>query len=215
VYGGKGYFCDQPIERWMRDARINTIGEGANDVLKAFIAVVGCKGPGMHLKELRDDMLGGRWSLRKIGQSLGVVGKLTVPWLAASTPDVPVKATDLRDDAHTLAKLTREFGLKLPHVFMAAKTEENFAVAELVHERIADIAIDLYVSACVLARLDHILAGTGTNGKPGPADPYADPVAGKYFLKLAFRRIRERFAALDDNDDASLHESAKSTIAKF
>ncbi len=29
VYGGKGYFCDQPIERWMRDARINTIGEGA------------------------------------------------------------------------------------------------------------------------------------------------------------------------------------------
>ena len=38
VYGGKGYFSDQPIERWMRDARINTIGEGANDVLKAFIA---------------------------------------------------------------------------------------------------------------------------------------------------------------------------------
>ena len=46
VYGGKGYFCDQPIERWMRDARINTIGEGANDVLKAFVAVVGCKAPG-------------------------------------------------------------------------------------------------------------------------------------------------------------------------
>ena len=46
VYGGKGYFSDQPIERWMRDARINTIGEGANDVLKAFIAVVGCRGPG-------------------------------------------------------------------------------------------------------------------------------------------------------------------------
>ena len=32
VWGGKAYFCDQPLERWMRDARINTIGEGANDV---------------------------------------------------------------------------------------------------------------------------------------------------------------------------------------
>ena len=215
VWGGKGYFCDQPLERWMRDARINTIGEGANDVLKAFIAVVGCRGPGEYLKGLRDDMMGGKWSLRKIGQSLGVVGKLTVPWLTTSTPDVPVKAAELRDDAATLGKLVREFGLKLPHVFMAAKTEENFAQAELVHERIADIAIDLYVSACVLARLDYLLAGKSSNGKPTATDLYADPVAGKYFLKLAFRRIRDRFAALDDNDDKSLQDSAKSTIAKF
>jgi alkylation response protein AidB-like acyl-CoA dehydrogenase len=215
VWGGKGYFCDQPIERWMRDARINSIGEGANDVLKAFIAVVGCRGPGMHLKGLQEDMLGGRWSLRKIGQSLGVLGKLTVPWLTTGTPDVPVKSAELRDDAHTLAKMVREFGLKLPHVFMAAKNEETFAQAELVHERIADIAIDLYVSACVLARLDHLLVEKTRNGKPTAADPYADPVAGKYFLKLAFRRIRERFAALDDNDDTNLLESARAMIAKF
>ena len=41
VYGGQGYFSDEPYERMMRDARINTIGEGANEVLKAFIALVG------------------------------------------------------------------------------------------------------------------------------------------------------------------------------
>jgi acyl-CoA dehydrogenase family protein 9 len=128
---------------------------------------------------------------------------------------VPVQSGELRNDAYTLGRLVREFGLKLPHVFLAAKTEENFAVSELVHERIADIAIDLYVSACVLARLDHILSGKNANGKPLANDPYADPVAGKYFLKLAFRRIRERFTALDDNDDAGLLESAKATIAKF
>ncbi len=215
VYGGKGYFCDQPIERWMRDARINTIGEGANDVLKAFIAVVGCRGPGMYLKGLQDDMLGGRWSLRKIGQSLGVVGKLAAPWLTTSAPTVPVQSNELTEDGYTLARLVREFGLKLPHVFMALKDEAAFAQAELVHERIADIAIDLYVSSCVLARLDHLLAGKGGNGKSIGTDPYADSVAGKYFLKLAFRRIRDRFAALDDNDDTSLLESAKSTIAKF
>jgi alkylation response protein AidB-like acyl-CoA dehydrogenase len=215
VWGGKGYFSDQPIERWMRDARINTIGEGANDVLKAFIAVVGSKGPGEHLKTLRDDMLAGKWSLRKIGQSLGVVGKLAAPWLTVGTPAVPVKAFELRDDSETLGRLTREFGLKLPHVFMAAKTEENFAQAELVHERIADIAIDLYVSSCVLARLDHLLSKPATNGTATPADPYADVTAGRYFLELAFRRIRERFAAFDDNDDAELLATAKGMIAKF
>src|SRR5438094_369528 len=80
VWGGKAYFCDQPLERWMRDARINTIGEGANDVLKAFISVVGCKGPGEYLKSLRDDVLGGRWSLRKLGAALGVGVTLALPW---------------------------------------------------------------------------------------------------------------------------------------
>ena len=31
----------------MRDARINMIGEGANDVLRGFIAVVGMRGVGL------------------------------------------------------------------------------------------------------------------------------------------------------------------------
>ena len=54
IYGGQGYFSNEPYERWMRDARINTIGEGANEVLKAFIAVVGLRGVGEHLKGVLD-----------------------------------------------------------------------------------------------------------------------------------------------------------------
>jgi hypothetical protein len=215
VWGGKGYFSDQPIERWMRDARINTIGEGANDVLKAFIAVVGCRGPGMYLKAMQDEVFSGvKGFFKRLPAALGVGAKLVAPWLTTSAPAVPVRSAELKDEAYTLARLVREFGLKLPHVFMAAKTEEKFAQAELVHERIADIAIDLYVSSCVLARLDHLLAAKGTNGKP-VNDPYADVTAGRYFLALAFRRIRTNFAALDDNDDAGLLAAARSMIGKF
>jgi acyl-CoA dehydrogenase family protein 9 len=202
VWGGKGYFCDQPLERWMRDARINTIGEGANDVLKAFVAVVGCRGPGEYLKGLRDDMLGGRWSFRKIGAALGVGASLVVPWATTGTPDVPVNTATLRDEAAALGKLVREFGLKLPHVFLDLKDEAKFVQAQLIHERIADIAIDLYVSSCVLSRLDSM----ETN------DP--DATAGHYFLKMAFRRIKERFAALDDHDDAACIEAAKFALSR-
>jgi hypothetical protein len=216
VWGGKGYFSDQPVERWMRDARINTIGEGANEVLKAFVAVVGSRGPGMYLKGLQDDMLGFRWSLRNIGASLGVLSKMYVPWMTTGAPDVPVKASELRDAAATLGGLVREFGLKLPHVFKAAGDEATFAVSQLVHERIADIAIDLYVATCVLSRLDHMLEKPAGNGQSAKKpDPYADVPAGKYFLKLAFRRIRERFAALDDNDDPGCLDAAKSVLGKF
>jgi acyl-CoA dehydrogenase family protein 9 len=216
VWGGKGYFSDQPVERWMRDARINTIGEGANDVLKAFIAVVGSRGPGMYLKQMQDEVFSGvKGFFRRLPAALGVGAKLVAPWLTTGTPDVPVRSADLRDDAYTLGRLVREFGLKLPHVFMRLKDEATFAQAELVHERIADIAIDLYVSACVLARLDHLLTISAANGKPAADDPTADVSSGRYFLTLAFRRIRERFAALDDNDDAALLASARSMIGKF
>ena len=209
VWGGKAYFTDQPLERWMRDARINTIGEGANDVLKAFVAVVGCRGPGEYLKGLRDDMLGGKWSFRKLGAALGVGASYVMPW-TVSTPDVPVKSAALRDDAAHLGKLVREFGLKLPHVFVGLKDESRFVQAQMVHERIADVAIDLYVSTCVLSRLDHLMTQGAT-----PSDPYADVTAGRYFLQLAFRRIQDRFSSLDSNDDTDCVDTAKAMLAKF
>jgi Acyl-CoA dehydrogenases len=44
IYGGSAYFTDLPLERMLRDARINQIGEGANEVLTSFIALSGCAG---------------------------------------------------------------------------------------------------------------------------------------------------------------------------
>jgi acyl-CoA dehydrogenase family protein 9 len=197
IHGGKAYFTDVPYERWMRDARINTIGEGANDVLKAFlIAMGGCKAPGEMLLKLKTDMTGGRWSLRNLGSAIGVGSKLLAPW-AASTPVVPVKRAELQGQARTLAKFVRDFGTELPHVFLRAGTEAGFAQAQQTHERIADIAIDLFVSACVLSRLD----------AEGPSP------AGRYFLTLAFRRLKANFAALTDNDDAECVAVADAALA--
>lgn len=127
---------------------------------------------------------------------------MVVPWATTGTPDVPVKSASLRDEAAALGKLVREFGLKLPHVFLDLKDEAKFVQAQLIHERIADIAIDLYVSSCVLSRLDSLPAN----------DP--DAPAGHYFLKMAFRRIKERFAALDDHDDAACVDAAKFALAR-
>ena len=206
VYGGKGYFCDQPVERWMRDARINTIGEGANDVLKAFIAVVGCRAPGEYLKNLRDDLTHGRWSLGKIGAAIGVGAKLVVPW--ASTPTVPVQAKELEADAKRLANFAKDFGLELPHIFLRLKDEETFVQSQLIHERIADIVIDMYVSSCVLSRLDHLIAHPSD-------DLFAAIASGRYFLKIAFRRIAAQFAGLRDHDDVACVATADAFLERI
>ncbi len=43
IYGGRSFFTDAPFERMMRDARLNMIGEGSNEVMRAFIGVWACE----------------------------------------------------------------------------------------------------------------------------------------------------------------------------
>src|SRR5947208_4070547 len=50
--GGDGYLRDQPYEKILRDLRIFPIFEGANDVMRMFIALSGIKPLGDELKEL-------------------------------------------------------------------------------------------------------------------------------------------------------------------
>src|ERR671936_1847726 len=52
--GGAGYIRDQPYEKILRDIRVFPIFEGANDVMRAFIALAGMKPLGEELSELGD-----------------------------------------------------------------------------------------------------------------------------------------------------------------
>src|SRR3954453_11036707 len=56
--GGAGYMRDEPYEKLLRDTRIFPIFEGANDVMRAFIALSGLKPLGDELSELGDIGLG-------------------------------------------------------------------------------------------------------------------------------------------------------------
>lgn len=205
IFGGAAYFTDLPYERMMRDARINTIGEGANEVLKAFIAVVGCRGPGMELDSLRKS------ARARPLRSTGRLFKFGKDQLAArfSTPEVPVRSGELKPAAAALGRRVKQLGLALPWVFWRAGTEERFIQNQYVHERLADIAIDLYASFCTLARLDHLLAPD--NGAAVPLN--ADIAAGTYFLKFADRRLAGNFAALTDNDDPRTTACANAALA--
>lgn len=76
IWGGAGFFTDQPFERMMRDARLNLIGEGANDVLRSFIAMVGLRDVGKQLDRLAKKP----WNFSN-------ASNLLTPWL--STPRIP------------------------------------------------------------------------------------------------------------------------------
>src|SRR5262249_45451366 len=130
IYGGKAYFTDQPFERMMRDARINQIGEGANDVLRAFIALVGMRGVGEQLK----GVLGAFAHPLKEFSTLWKFGRDQVKaWI--SNPDVPVQAHRLNSEAKRLAKRVGEFGLAVQGVLRHYR--EAVLERQYVQERIA------------------------------------------------------------------------------
>ncbi len=52
--GGEGYMRDEPYEKLLRDIRIFPIFEGANDVMRAFIALSGVKPLSEELEEMGD-----------------------------------------------------------------------------------------------------------------------------------------------------------------
>ena len=53
IMGGMGYMRDAGMERVQRDLRIFRIFEGANDILRLFVALTGMNYAGKHLRELQ------------------------------------------------------------------------------------------------------------------------------------------------------------------
>lgn len=202
VYGGRAFFFDEPYERWMRDARLNLVGEGANDVLRAFIAMVG-------IKPVADRFLEVKGALTRPWRGLGTLVRFGGDqlWSRLHAPDVPVRSARLRGPARALGGRVRDFGLAVGRMLM--RHRENILFRQYVQERLADAACELYASACVLARLDAL--AEHANGRAG--EWVHDLQVGTHFLRLSDRRIRACLAALADNDDPDTTTTADAVLA--
>lgn len=200
IYGGKAYFTDQPLERMLRDARINQIGEGANDVLRVFSALVGMRDVGMELKGVVDALLNPIGNLARLG---GFAARRMGSLLAS--PTVEVRSTELRDDADRLGASIGRFGANVERLLR--KYQESIVDQQLPLARIADAAAELYVSSCVLNRLDSLLRHDAHNGHAHGSED--DLAVGRYYLAVAARRVDRYLADLWDNDDQATLEIAR------
>lgn len=202
IWGGKGFFTDQPFERLMRDARLNLVGEGANDVLRCFIASVGFRHVGTELK-------GDKLKSAKGGPGGG--SKLMSVWLNRASvmgeslvsPKIPVKHEHLRYYSRGLGKQIAQFSWQLK--LSLAKYQEGIINKQYLQARLADIATELFMASCVYSRLTSILV----NGTiPEPIKRH-ECNTGRLYLRLAHQRNEQRLLELKLNVDEEKELVAK------
>jgi acyl-CoA dehydrogenase family protein 9 len=200
VFGGQGYFSNEPYERMMRDARINTIGEGANEVLKAFIALVGMRAIGQELKGTLD-------GLKRPGSFLPTVWNLTRSHMGrmVRSPVIPIASPMLRPMADSLARRIARFGRTVERILIANR--EAVLDRQYIQERIADAAIALVTAACTLSRWDHSIARQ--------RETPAESTAAELYLRMANRRFDDALRSLNHNDDRLTTAAAHAALASF
>jgi hypothetical protein len=101
----------------------------------------------------------------------------------------------------------RDFGLAVQALLRQYR--EGILQRQYLQERLADAACDLYASSCALSRLDYLR----TAGNGNAEELSREVTAGRYFLTLADRRIRQNLAALWDNDDSHTTQAADAFLA--
>lgn len=181
IFGGRSFFSDLPLERMMRDARLNMIGEGANEVLRAFIGAVGLRDVGVDLQS-SSELLRHPWQHRhplwQAARNLG--GR--VLW----QPKIPFTAAPLKAASRHLAADIASFGWAALRLLVRYR---RGIVDEQLHlDRLATAAIALYTTTAVLSRLDAALAAGTAN--------HREVTRGLFYCRMAHERCRGSLYAL-------------------
>ncbi len=200
IAGGIGYSKELPYEQAVRDSRIMLIFEGTNEVLRALIALSGLQQPGEHLKALGRAFRDPLRSLGAIGSYIGgkVKGKIAKPEFtrvhAALKDEAEMVATAVHDLKGAVEKLLIEHG-------------KDVIERQFHQERLANSAIDIFLSTATLSRATWAIARAG-----GADQAAADLDNARIFISMAMRRTRRALRALERNQDARLKGLAERAL---
>ena len=156
--GGRGFVKPWPYERYLRDARINRIFEGANEVLRLFVGLNGIQEPAEELRELSDALrnpiqnwqLVSEYAVERVRTALGRRDRLTVTLHASLKPHAEFVEKHVAELAAATQKLV-------------VKHKKEILHRQLVVERLADMAIELYACLTTLSRTQRLIGECGAD----------------------------------------------------
>lgn len=195
IAGGIGYSKEYPYERAVRDARINLIFEGTNEILRALIALMGLQQPGEELKAVGKAFKDPLHSIGAISSYVADRVKRTVV-----KPRFTKVHEALEDEADLVADAIHALALAVEKAII--EHGKGIIERQMLQERMANAAIDIYLATAVLSRATAAVAKHGVDGAAADLD------AARIFVPMAMRRTRRLVRALERNQDERLRALA-------
>lgn len=156
IAAGNGYMKEYPYERLMRDSRINLIFEGTNEILRCLLALSGVRGPSESLKELGkvSDVSS---ALKDPIKSLGVLTDFAKNRISkmVGTRTLTMAHEAFEEEAGNFSDMLSSFSIQVENTLI--KHGKKIIERELPQGRLANMAIELYVTLCVISRSTSIL----------------------------------------------------------
>ncbi|MDQ3323004.1 MAG: acyl-CoA dehydrogenase family protein, partial [Acidobacteriota bacterium] len=177
IYGGYGYSADYPAEKAYRDARINRIFEGTNEINRMLI-------PGMLMKKAMKGELG------LLNAAKALQDEILNPPMSSYDEDETILATEMK-----LAQNAKKIALMIlgtaAQKYMMALSEQQEILLSA-----ADIIIDAYAMETAILRAQKLSA-------KGSAENHTDIAA--VFCNDAIQRIetaaKNTLAAMSEGDE--------------
>ena len=156
IAGGRGFVQPYPYERMLRDARINRIFEGTNEVLRLFIALNGVQGPAERLKEVGS-------ALRTPLRSWGLISGYAASRVKSAFGTTATLDVELHERLEPHKKYFEKHVAELASATERAirKHRRDIIERQQVLERLADMAIELFATAAMIARTQQLIDTRG------------------------------------------------------
>lgn len=196
IFGGRSFFTDEPFERMMRDARLNMIGEGANEVMRAFIGAVGLRDVGVELKTMRDGLYNPLTALHSVWR----FGKKGLQQF--QTIEIPINSPLLSHEKQLLQQAVRRYGYLV--IRALARYREDILERQLVLNRLATSAMAIYTTTAVLGKIDRDLRAAHGN----PKALGNDVATAKLYCTLAMSTLDTCLNNLFDSKDEQIEKVA-------
>ena len=205
IMGGEGTMTENELERIFRDSRINTIVEGANEVMQSFIFAYGGKQLAekmLGIKEMADNK---KFTPTMIKASIPL-GMEVFLGMRKKAPTVNKIDPSLRASAAKMTKLISE----LTYQFKVISKKKDVAIvtAQATQARLADAAMYLHAWSCTLSCLDKDIR----NGESG-TEFERNKAAAVHFFDVAELAIHQAFRELHENADDTMLKAAELAFA--
>jgi acyl-CoA dehydrogenase family member 9 len=200
--GGAGYMRDEPYEKVLRDTRIFPIFEGANDVLRAFIALTGVKPLGEQLSGLGE--LGLTDPLGSLGVVIDYVSgriqrEVRPDRITRAHPEISGQAEAVSDQVKRLRGVTEA---------LLRQHGKGIVERQFQQKRLSDAVSDIFAQVALLSRVTSILEEQGA--EVSGQEIY---IAGTFCTRAA-GRVQRAFDQIEDNDDERMVAIAKLALKR-